>query len=300
MRILQSLVHRKRIGGHGHGNGSFGRQRIRLDRPLAAVLKGRLADRSAARPDALAPVVVLAAGVFTLFSVSHFTFLTARGAAFGARQERLEERQRMDFIFGRSGPRAAGFTLDRALNAMIAVPRHRFVPESQQDHAYRAVALPIGGGRTTPDAYTVALMATLATDGRTRKVLEVGTGAGYQAAVLSEMVGHVYTIEPMEHLGRRAAATLGDLGFGNVTVRVGDPSEGWPEQAPFDSIVVKAPFDPVPQALIAQLAVGGKLIGPVGPPEGPQDLQVLEKRADGSVERTSVLEVHFPPLAGNG
>ena len=303
MKFFRSLVNRRRIGDQGRGHELFGGQRIRLDRPLAAVLKRRLADRSAARPLAFAPVVVLAAGVFTLFSVSHYTVHVARSAAVGARYERLEERERMDFIFGRSGPRAGGFIeralFDRTIDVMMVVPRHRFVPDSQQDHAYRAVALPIGGGRTIPDAYTVAVIAALATSGRAGKVLEVGTGAGYQAAVLSEMMDHVYTIEPVEPLALRAASTLGDLGYGNVTVRVDDGDQGWPEVAPFDSIVIKAPVDRVPQALIDQLAVGGKLAAPVGPPGGPQQLQLLEKRADGSLERTTVLEVHFPPLTDN-
>ena len=110
------------------------------------------------------------------------------------------------------------------------------------------------------------------------------------------MAGHVYTIEPVEPLAVRAAATLGDLGYGNVTVRIDGGYQGWRELAPFDSIVVKGPVDPVPQPLIDQLAVGGKLVAPVGPPDGMQELQVLEKRADGSVERTSVLQVHLPPL----
>ncbi len=206
----------------------------------------------------------------------------------------------MDFIFGRSGPRAESHfehaLVNRTLDVMVLVPRHRFVPEIRQDSAYRAAALPIGWGRTIPDAYSVALIAELATRGRARSVLEIGTGAGYQAAVLSEMVDRVYTIEPVEALAEQAAATLGELGYGNVTVQVGDPFEGWPKFAPFDSIVVKAPLDPVPQTLIDQLAVGGRLIAPVGPPEGPQDLQVLLRGSDGTVERTSVLEVRFLPL----
>jgi len=303
VKILRSLVNRKRIGNKGRGHELFGGQRIRLDRPLAAVLRRRLADRAAARPLAFAPVVVLAAGVFTLFSVAHFTFHVARSTAVVARYERLEERERMNFIFGRSGPRAEDSIeralFDRTMNVMMAVPRHRFVPESQQDHAYRAVALPIGGGRTIPDAYTVAVIAALATSGRAGKVLEVGTGAGYQAAVLSEMVDHVYTIEPVEPLARRAASTLGDLGYGNVTVRVDDGDQGWPEVGPFDSIVIRAPVDPVPEALFDQLVVGGRLVAPVGPVDGPQDLQVLERQPDDALERTSVLEVRFPPLVEN-
>ncbi len=300
MKILRSLVNRKRIGDQGRGHELFGGQRIRLDRPLAAVLKRRLADRSAARPLAFAPVVVLAAGVFTLFSVSHFTVHVARSAAVVARYERLEERGNMDFIFGRSGPRAESHfehaLVNRTLDVMVLVPRHRFVPEIRQDSAYRAAALSIGWGRTIPDAYMVALIAELATRGRARSVLEIGTGAGYQAAVLSEMVDHVYTIEPVEPLALLAASTLRDLGYGNVTVRVDDGDQGWPEVGPFDSIVIKAPVDHVPEALFDQLVVGGKLVAPVGPPGGPQELQLLEKRADGSVERTSVLEVRFPPL----
>ena len=276
-------------------------------------------DRSAARPLAFAPVVVWAAGVFTLFTVSHFAVQMARSVAMGARYERDQERgQMIGYVLGRSVDQP-DLDVHRAANVMVWVPRHRFVPETVRENAYRGAALPIGWGRTTPDAYIVALMAELAVPVLTHevalgaveettvfttftvpvpvhKVLEVGTGSGYSAAVLSEMAGHVYTIEPVEALAEQAATTLGDLGYGNVTIRIGDAFEGWPENAPFDSIVVKEPVERVPPPLIDQLAVGGKLVAPVGPPEGPQDLQVLEKRADGSVERTSVLEVRFPPL----
>ncbi len=149
----------------------------------------------------------------------------------------------------------------------------------------------MGPGRDAP-VYTVPALPV-----RGHKVLEVGTGSGYLAAVLSEMVEHVYTIEPVEALAEKAAATLGDLGYGNVTVGVGEPFEGWPEFAPFDSIVIKAPVDAVPQRLIDQLDLGGKLVAPVGPPEGPQVLHVLEKLPEGSVAVRSVVEVRFPPLA---
>ncbi len=240
----------------------------------------------------------------------------------GARYERYEERgQMIAYVLGRSVDRP-DLDVHRAANVMARVPRHRFVPETERESAFRGDALPIGWGRTTPDAYVVALMAELAVPVLTHevelgtgkeasvftaftvpvpdhKVLEVGTAAGFLAAVLSEMAGHVYTIEPVEPLAVRAAATLGDLGYGNVTIRIDDGNQGWPELAPFDSIVIKAPVDSVPRTLIDQLAVGGKLVAPVGPENGMQVLQVLEKRADGSVERTRVGEVRFPPLIGS-
>ena len=282
----------------------------------------READRSAVRPVALAPVVVWAAGVFTLFAVSYFAVWASRNVALGARFERHEERVEMiGYVLGRSLDRP-DLDVMRLVQVMDGVPRHRFVPVTERANAYRGHALPIGWGRTTPDAYIVALMADLAVPVLTHevemgigrdasvfttftvpvsghKVLEVGTGSGYLAAVLSEMVDHVYTIEPVEPLAVRAAATLGDLGYGNVTIRIDDGNQGWPELAPFDSIVIKAPVDSVPQTLIDQLAVGGKLVAPVGPENGMQVLQVLEKRADGSVERTRVAEVRFPPLIGS-
>ncbi len=282
----------------------------------------READRSAVRPVAFAPVVVWAAGVFTLFAVSYFAVWASRNVALGARFERHEERVEMiGYVLGRSLDRP-DLDVMRLVQVMDGVPRHRFVPETVRENAYRGDALPIGWGRTTPDAYIVALMADLAVPVLTHevemgigrdasvfttftvpvsghKVLEVGTGSGYLAAVLSEMVDHVYTIEPVEPLAVRAAATLGDLGYGNVTIRIDDGNQGWPELAPFDSIVIKAPVDSVPQTLIDRLAVGGKLVAPVGPENGMQVLQVLEKRADGSVERTRVAEVRFPPLIGS-
>ncbi len=321
MKIRRSLVPRKSIDDQERGHGSVN-GRIQLDRPLGAVLRRRLADRSAARPLAFARVVVWAAGIFTLFSVCYFTIMAARGVAGAARWERDDERAEMiGYVLGRSMDRP-DLDVHRVVNVIggvSGVSRHHFVPAAEQVHAYHGPELPIGRGRTTPDSYIVALMAELAVPLRTReveigtgseprvftkatlpvsghKVLEVGTGAGYLAAVLSEMVEHVYTIEPDQALAQRAAAALGEFGYGNVTVEVGEPFEGWPAFAPFDSIVVKGPVDPVPQPLIDQLALGGKLVAPVGPREGTQALQVVEKLPDGSVVATSVLEVRFPPL----
>ena len=321
MKIRRSLATRKRVDDQGRGHGSVG-GRIQLGRPLGAVLRRRLAGRAAARPLAFAPVVVWAAGVFTLFSVCYFTVMGARGVAGAARSERSEERAEMiGYVLGQSRNRP-DLDVQRVVNVIggiPGVPRHHFVPAAERARAYRGPELPIGWGRTTPDAYIVALMAELAVPLRTHevevgagadarafstprvpvsghKVLEIGTGAGYLAAVLSEMVEHVYTIEPVEALAEKAAATLGDLGYGNVTVGVGEPFEGWPEFAPFDSIVIKAPVDAVPQPLIDQLDLGGKLVAPMGPPEGPQVLHVLEKLPEGSVAVRSVLEVRFPPF----
>lgn len=322
MKILRSPVTRRRTDDRGRRTGAVS-GRIRLGRPLGAVLRRRLADRSAVRPLAFAPVVVWAAGVFTLFFVCYFTVWVARGVAGAARWERNEERAEMiGYVLGRSMERP-DLDVHRVVNVIGGIPgvsRHHFVPAAAQVRAYHGPELPIGWGRTTPDAYIVALMVELAAPVRNHevetgagadarvfttpavpvpgpKVLEVGTGSGYLAAVLSEMVGHVYTIEPVEALAEQAAGALADLGHGNVLVGVGDPFGGWPEFAPFDSIVVKAPVEePIPRTLIEQLAVGGKLIAPVGSKEGPQVLQLMEKQADGSLQRTTVMPVHFPPL----
>jgi protein-L-isoaspartate(D-aspartate) O-methyltransferase len=162
--------------------------------------------------------------------------------------------------------------------------------------AYANRPLPIGEDQTISQPYIVALMTDLADVGPDSIVLEVGTGSGYQAAVLAEIVAHVYTIEIIDALGRRAAQTLERLGYDNVTVRIGDGYLGWPEVGPFDAIVVTAAPDAVPPPLIEQLRVGGKLVVPVGPAGRRQSLQILEKEPGGSVTVTNVLPVAFVPL----
>jgi protein-L-isoaspartate(D-aspartate) O-methyltransferase len=156
--------------------------------------------------------------------------------------------------------------------------------------------LPIGEGQTISQPYIVALMTDLAGVGPESKVLEVGTGSGYQAAVLAGIVDHVYTIEIVESLGLRAAGTLGRLGYENVTVRVGDGYQGWPELAPFDAILVTAAPEAIPPRLVEQLAVGGRLVVPVGAQDRAQSLQVLEKGPDGAITTRDVLPVVFVPL----
>ena len=189
---------------------------------------------------------------------------------------------------------------DRAvIEAMKTVKRHRFVPEIWQDASYDDSPLPIGHEQTISQPYIVALMTELLKPQPGHVVLEVGTGSGYQAAVLAEIVKHVYTIEIVEPLAKRAKGDLAEAGYANVTVKAGDGYVGWAEHAPFDGIIVTAAPDHVPQPLIDQLKPGGRLVVPVGPDSWlGQELIVLVKKADGTVERTEVIPVRFVPLTG--
>ena len=186
---------------------------------------------------------------------------------------------------------------DRVIEALRTVPRHEFVPEAFRGAAaYRNSPLPIGSGQTISQPYIVALMTDLADVGPDSVVLEIGTGSGYQAAVLAEFADRVYTIEIIEPLGRRAAETLERLGYSNASVRIGDGYQGWPEFAPFDAILVTAAPEAVPEPLIMQLKPGGRLIIPVGPENEVQSLQVLEKTESGQTRVTDVLPVRFVPF----
>jgi protein-L-isoaspartate(D-aspartate) O-methyltransferase len=176
------------------------------------------------------------------------------------------------------------------------VPRHEFVPDMEQSFAYANRPLPIGGGQTISQPYIVALMTDLADVSGDDVVLEIGTGSGYQAAVLSELAGQVYTIEIIGWLGERAARDLERLGYDNVSVRIGDGYAGWPEHAPFDAILVTAAPEEVPQPLIEQLAVGGRMVIPVGAQDEVQILRLLTKEADGELRVQSVIPVRFVPL----
>ncbi len=185
---------------------------------------------------------------------------------------------------------------ERTLAVLGQVPRHEFVPDDQKRYAYENRPLPIGARQTISQPYIVALMSDLADVTKNDTVLEVGTGSGYQAAVLSELAGRVYTIEIVGMLGRRAANTLKRLGYNNVTARVGDGYAGWPDQAPFDAILVTAAPEKVPEPLIEQLAVGGRMVIPVGAENEVQILQVLTKEEDGLVVVSHVIAVRFVPL----
>lgn len=184
------------------------------------------------------------------------------------------------------------------MRAMERVPRPLFVEEQIRGYAYRNGPLPIGYGQTISQPYIVALMTDLAAVAEGDKVLEVGTGSGYQAAILAEVGAQVYSLEIIPELAQAAAERLAGLGYGNVEVRSGDGNQGWLDQAPFDAIVVTAAAKHVPAALIDQLKAGGRLVIPVGPPYGHQELIVVEKDAQGEVSEWSALPVAFVPLTG--
>lgn len=188
-----------------------------------------------------------------------------------------------------------GVTDSVVLDAMRVVPRHRFVPPQFVDEAYDDSPLPIGYGQTISQPYIVGFMTAALELKPKDRVLEIGTGSGYQAAVLAEIVNEVYTIEILDSLGVRAESTLSSLGYRNVHVRVGDGYRGWPEKSPFDAIIVTAAPDHIPQALVDQLAVGGRMIMPIG--DDDQKLILLTKKADGVTER-ALLPVRFVPMTG--
>jgi protein-L-isoaspartate(D-aspartate) O-methyltransferase len=184
----------------------------------------------------------------------------------------------------------------RVREALAKVPRHLFVPASQQRHAYEDRPLPIGHGQTISQPRIVALMTDLLELSKEDRVLEVGTGSGYQAAVLAELAGRVYTIEIVEPLGSAARERLARLGYGNVEVRIGDGYQGWEEHAPFDAIMVTAGAGAVPPPLLRQLKPGGRMVIPVGPVESIQFLTLFEKRPDGSIRESRVAPVRFVPF----
>ena len=184
----------------------------------------------------------------------------------------------------------------RVLESMKAVPRHLFIGESLWPMAYTDGPLPIGYGQTISQPYIVALMTELLQPDSHHVVLEIGTGSGYQAAVLSKLVHWVYTIEIVPELGRSAEKTLKRLGYDNVAVRVGDGYQGWPEEAPFDRIVVTAAPEEIPQKLVEQLKPGGRMILPVGPQWWGQDLLIVEKDEEGNVKTKESIPVRFVPM----
>ena len=184
---------------------------------------------------------------------------------------------------------------EEVLRAMRRVPRHVLVPETARELAYADRPLPIGERQTISQPYIVAAMTQALQLKPGSRVLEIGTGSGYQAAVLAEITDHIYTIEIVEELGKRARKDLEELGYSKIQFRLGDGYQGWPEAAPFDAIIVTAAPPHIPQPLIDQLAIGGRLVIPVGARH--QDLLLIEKTEDGS-ETRSLMGVRFVPMTG--
>jgi protein-L-isoaspartate(D-aspartate) O-methyltransferase len=182
------------------------------------------------------------------------------------------------------------------MNAMGKVPRHLFVPAAQRAEAYANRPLPIGHGQTISQPYIVALMSDLLDLRPGQRVLEIGTGSGYQAAVLAEMGAEVYTIEIVAPVGIAGAQALREAGYERVRTRIGDGYAGWPEAAPFDAIIVTAAPTEIPAPLIAQLKPGGRLVVPVGARDATQQLLVAVRRADGTLDERRTIPVRFVPL----
>ncbi|MCK9531244.1 MAG: protein-L-isoaspartate(D-aspartate) O-methyltransferase [Gammaproteobacteria bacterium] len=200
---------------------------------------------------------------------------------------------------------AAGYTGRETLNprvlaAIVEVPRERFVPARLRHAAFDNAPLPIGEGQTISQPFMVALMTDLLDLAPDAVVLEIGTGSGYQAAVLSCLVHQVYSIERVPRLAADAAARLAELGYGNVAVREGDGYAGWPEHAPYDGIIVTAAAPHVPPPLVEQLKPGGRLVIPLGEPYFGQELRVLTRDEAGHVSTRHVLPVAFVPLVREG
>ncbi len=267
-------------------------------------------------------IVVLAVAAFLggwLPSAFHFDPHTGRTAAFGVQQtpsvtlaepasaqeealewtkprfeERAEERERMvlEQIAARGVDDAA------VLNAVRQVPRHRFVPEREARSAYADRPLPIGHGQTISQPYIVALMTEFLEVKPGDKILEIGTGSGYQAAVLTELTPYVYTIEIIEVLGEQAAERLKGLGYVTVAAQIADGYYGWEEEAPFDGIIVTCAAGHVPPPLLAQLERGGKMVIPVGPVYDVQYLVRVTKDEDGTIRSEVLLPVRFVPMTG--
>lgn len=192
---------------------------------------------------------------------------------------------------------ARGITDKRVLDVMSWLERHKFVPDRMKEYAYEDMPLPIGKGQTISQPYIVALMTQVLELKGNEKVLEVGTGSGYQAAILAELTKEVYTIEIIENLGKEAEERLKELGYTNIKVKIGDGYYGWQEYAPFDAIIVTAAAGAIPQPLIDQLKVGGRIVIPVGD-ESEQKLLLIQKQPGGKLKENEITGVLFVPLVG--
>ena len=216
-----------------------------------------------------------------------------------AGDERVRDRDKMVFNQIAALGRARDAVTDKAvLEAMRAVPRHVFVPSKHQSRAYDDTPLPIGHGQTISQPYMVAVMTELLELTPVSKVLEIGTGSGYQAAVLAQLTPHVYTIEILEPLATRSAETLEEQGYTDVHTRHADGYHGWPDAGPFDAIIVTCAAGHLPSPLWDQLAPGGRIVIPIGGVYSVQRLIVIEKTSDGKRKSESVMGVRFVPMTG--
>ena len=191
---------------------------------------------------------------------------------------------------------AKGIVDPRILSAFNRVTRHLFVDPKLRHRAYEDAELPIDEGQTVNRPYTVAIMTAIIAPGFDKKVLEIGTGSGYQAAILAELVKQVYTIEIFERLASKAREKIRSLGYKNVHFRTGNGYQGWEEHAPYDGIIVTCSPDHIPEPLIRQLAVGGRMVIPVSFSRQVQELILIEKAADGRLKRTNLIPVQFVPM----
>lgn len=274
---------------------SVGRRRRPREAGAAQTNLGRLPD-NCPPPSPAAPARRRFALSFALASLAASSLAQAPLA-----RERERMLQEIDVIMRASAKETGRAKLSaRVRRAMQEVPRHRFVSDAQQALAYADRPLPIGEGQTISQPFIVALMTELLDTEPSDHVLEVGTGSGYQAAVLSQCVERVYSIEIVRSLGERAAARLAELGYRNIEVRIGDGYAGWPEAAPFDRILVTAAPDHVPQPLIDQLKPGGRMVVPVGLPQQAQYLLVITKGSTGRTTTETKIPVRFVPMTREG
>ena len=234
-----------------------------------------------------------ALGAFILFCCA----VPAHGSVFDAARHRMVEEVLLDAAETSTYSGRAALS-PSVVAAMEKVERHRFVPDALATVAYLNRPLPIGYGQTISQPFIVALMTDLMQVKAGDRVLEIGTGSGYQAAVLAEIAGSVYSIEIVEPLGKQAGERLKSLGYRNVQTRVGDGYYGWPEAAPFDAIIVTAAASHVPPALIRQLKPSGRMMIPLGTQFMTQYLMLVEKQQDGTVTNRQILPVAFVPLTG--
>ncbi len=233
---------------------------------------------------------------FTLCMILLSLFLSCKGPTKDSRAEK----PKVDFLSMRENMvetqlKSRGIKDERVLNAMLKVERHKFVPDAFKSLAYTDRPLPIKEDQTISQPYIVALMTELLALSGNEKVLEIGTGSGYQAAILAELAKDVYSIEIVETLAKGSQRLLNDLGYTNITVKCGDGYIGWEEYAPFDAIIVTCAPPYIPQPLIEQLAYGGRMIIPVGTLY--QELKLLEK-SDGGIKTKSIVPVRFVPMTG--